>query len=278
MFDARVLQSRSRLLVMGILNVTPDSFSDGGAHAEPATAAERAARMLADGADLIDVGAESTRPGAEPVPADEQIRRALPAIERIRRDYPQAVLSLDTRLAEVARSGLDAGVAIINDVSALRDDPELAHLIAQRQAGVVLMHMQGTPATMQRDPRYANVVADVTGFLAERTRAAQDAGIAAERIIIDPGIGFGKTVEHNLQLLAGLETLVAMGSPVLVGASRKGFIGKIAGTENAPPDRLGGSLACAARAFYAGAAIVRVHDVAATVQMFDVLAAITSTG
>lgn len=282
MFNAGIIATRRRPLVMGILNVTPDSFSDGGAHAEPAAAVRRAETMLAEGADLLDIGPESTRPGAQPVPAGEQIRRALPVIERIRAAHPDVVLSLDTRSYEVARAGLDAGVDIINDISALRDEPELAGLIAERGAGVVLMHMQGTPETMQRDPQYHDVVAEVAAFLAVRAKAAESAGIVPERIILDPGIGFGKTVAHNLQLLARLETFVELGYPALLGASRKGFIGKVsrAGRADAATDsgkaanRLGGSLACAARAYAAGAAFVRVHDVAATVQMLDVLAAI----
>jgi len=268
--------SGARIRIMGVLNVTPDSFSDGGAFVDAEHAAARAGEMLAHGADVIDIGAESTRPGAAPVPADEQIRRTLPVIERIRRAHPEAILSLDTRSVEVARAGLDAGVAIINDVSALRDEPELGSLIAQSGAGVVLMHMQGTPATMQDEPRYSDVVGEVAAFLVERADAAQRAGIARERIMLDPGIGFGKTAAHNLALLAGLERLVALGYPVLLGASRKSFIAKVS-IGNAPPEqRLGGSLACVARALVAGVDMVRVHDVPATRQFLDVLAAMAA--
>jgi dihydropteroate synthase len=262
------------MCVMGVLNVTPDSFSDGGAFVDPGRAADRAGEMLAQGADLIDIGAESTRPGSAPVAADEQVRRALPVIERIRRERPEAILSLDTRSVEVARVGLDAGVAIVNDVSALRDEPELGRVIAQRGAGVVLMHMRGSPTTMQVNPTYGDVVGEVAAFLAERAAAAQAAGIAREQIIIDPGIGFGKTVEHNLSLLANLERFVSLGFPILLGASRKGFIVKVAGGAAAPVERIGGSLACVARAYAAGVAIVRVHDVWETRQMIEVLTAI----
>jgi dihydropteroate synthase len=267
----------NRPAVMGILNVTPDSFSDGGTHDDPARALARAETMLAEGADIIDVGPESTRPGAEPISAGEQIDRAIPVIAALRSRHDQAWISLDTRLAEVAEAGLAAGARIINDVSALRDDAGMAEVIAKNRAGVVLMHMRGTPATMQQDPQYADVVAEVRAFLGERAKFAVSAGIAGERIAIDPGIGFGKTLTHNLQLLSALDRLAELGYPLVVGVSRKRFIHALDPQAEAPADRLGGSLACAAQAFQARAAIVRVHDVAATRQLLDTLAAITTT-
>jgi dihydropteroate synthase len=266
-----------RPAVMGILNVTPDSFSDGGAHDDPARALARAETMLAEGADIIDVGPESTRPGAEPISAGEQIDRAIPVIAALRSRHDQAWISLDTRLAEVAEAGLAAGARIINDVSALRDDAGMAEVIAKHRAGVVLMHMRGTPATMQQDPQYADVVAEVRAFLGERAKFAVSAGIAGERIAIDPGIGFGKTLTHNLQLLSALDRLAELGYPLVVGVSRKRFIHALDPQAEAPTNRLGGSLACAAQAFQARAAIVRVHDVAATRQLLDTLAAIATT-
>jgi len=274
-FDPIVFAVERLPLVMGILNVTPDSFSDGGAYVDPDAAAAHAARMHDDGAAIIDIGAESTRPGAQPVSADEQIRRVLPVIERVRSDIPTALLSLDTRSSDVARTGLDAGVAIINDISALRDDPRMAQLIAERGAGVVLMHMQGTPATMQVEPHYANVVAEVAGFLRERAEFAAAQGIAPGRIILDPGIGFGKRLTHNLALLGRMEVLVALGYPILLGASRKSFIAQMDPSRPAVQDRLGGSLACVARAFAAGAALVRVHDVFATRQLLALMRAMS---
>lgn len=268
--------SGMRIHIMGVLNVTPDSFSDGGAFADADCAAACAGEMLAHGAEVIDIGPESMRPGAAPVPGSEQIRRALPVVERIRRAHPEAVLSLDTRSFAVARAGLEAGVAIINDISALCDAPELGRLIADHGAGVVLMHMRGEPATMQQDPQYADVVQEVAEFLRERAAFAESQGISRSRIMIDPGIGFGKTAAHNLAILAGLERLVALGYPVLLGASRKSFIARVSAGGEAPDQRLGGSLACVARALAAGVHMVRVHDVRATRQFLDVLAAMAA--
>lgn len=265
----RALTPPGRPLVMGILNATPDSFH--AASRVDARAAADLARAMADaGAELLDVGAESTRPGSAPVDAEAELRRLLPVVEAVRRvcDLP---LTVDTRRAAVARAALDAGADGINDVSAGRDDPELLPLAAARGAGLVLMHMQGTPATMQTAPAYADPVAEVRAFLAGRATAAEAAGVDPRRILVDPGIGFGKTLEHNLALLRGLAR-AAGGRPCLLGASRKSFIGRLTGAET--PDRLGGSLAAAAAALDAGAAVVRVHDVAATRQFLDVLAAI----
>ena len=227
-------------VVMGILNVTPDSFSDGGAFFDPGAAAEQARQMADEGADVIDVGAESTRPGSERVTAGEQIRRlrkVLPAAVA-----SGAVVSIDTTLSPVARFALDAGAAIINDVSAGRDDPAMLDLAADRQAPIILMHMLGTPKDMQAEPRYENVVAEVRAFLADRAAAAEAAGVPRERIIVDPGIGFGKRLEHNLALLAGIGELVSLGLGVLVGPSRKRFIGELTGQDD-PRRRTAGTVA-----------------------------------
>ena len=260
---------------MGILNVTPDSFSDGGAYADADAAVARACAMLAEGADIIDVGPESTRPGSAAVSAEAQIARAVPVIAALRDAEPNVVISVDTRLAPVARAALDAGADLVNDISALRDDPQLVELVAERGVPVVLMHMRGTPADMQQGggPVYDDVVREVADFLQERAEWAIERGVVRERIIVDPGLGFGKRVGHNLQLLAGLDELVGRGYPVLVGASRKRFIGAAAGGEQ-PADRLAGSLTCAILAAQAGAAIVRVHDVQPTAEALRLLRAV----
>jgi dihydropteroate synthase len=260
-----------RPVVMGILNVTPDSFSDGGEFFDPAAAAGQARRMADEGADIIDVGAESTRPGSRRVTAGEQIRRlrkALPAAVA-----SGAVVSIDTTLAAVARFALDEGAAIINDVSAGRDDPAMLDLAAERAAPIVLMHMLGTPADMQVEPRYDNVVAEVRAFLAERAAAAQAAGVPRERIIVDPGIGFGKLLEHNLALLAGIGELVSLGHAVLVGPSRKRFIAALTGQED-PHSRVAGTIAACLAARSRGATIFRVHDVGPLRQALAVAEAI----
>jgi dihydropteroate synthase len=253
---------------MGILNVTPDSFSDGGEHCAPADAAARALRMIAEGADIVDVGPESTRPGAREVPPGEQIARAIPAIEAIRAADETLPISVDTRLAPVARAALAAGADMINDVSALRDDPDMAHLAASAGASVVLMHRKGTSATMQQGggPHYDDVVAEICAFFRERVRYAADRGVDPERVVIDPGVGFGKRVEHNLLIMRDLDRFVALGHPVLVGASRKSFIGAVL-NEDDPKQREAGSLACAALAVMAGASVIRAHDVRSTVQV-----------
>jgi len=261
--------------VVGVLNVTPDSFSDGGRFTSAEGAVTAGRRMADAGADVIDVGGESTRPGSSPVSADEQIRRTQPVIaalaERFGRDGP--ALSIDTRLACVARAALDAGARIVNDITALRNDPEMADLAAERNATVVLMHMQGTPATMQQQPSYDDVVREVRAFLADRVAAATAAGIARARIVIDPGIGFGKTRAHNLTILADLAAFRTVGVPVLVGPSRKRFIGEILGIKR-PADRLYGTLGAVAACILAGVECVRVHDVAETRQVADLCAAI----
>jgi dihydropteroate synthase len=254
--------------VWGILNVTPDSFSDGGRFLAPEVAVEQALRLVQQGADVLDVGGESTRPGAQEVPVDEEIRRTAPVVRALRAAKVTLPLSIDTRKADVARAALDAGADIVNDVSAGRHDPRLLPLVAERKAGLVVMHMRGEPATMQRAPEYRDVVAEVRAFLADRRDAALAAGVDPTRVWVDPGIGFGKTLEHNLALLQGLESFTSLG-PVRGGASRKSFLGALTGRP--APERLLGSLACAARAHHAGVAAVRVHDVAETVELLKVL-------
>lgn len=249
-------------LVMGVLNVTPDSFSDGGRWSDPAAAIARAHQMVAEGAAILDLGGESTRPGSEPVSPEEQWRRLEPVVRALA--VPGGpCLSLDTRSAWVAERGLEAGAHLVNDVSAL-GDPAMADVVARFGAGLVVMHMKGTPETMQRDPSYDDVVAEVASFFAGRLLRARGAGIPDERVAFDPGIGFGKRVEHNLALVRRLPDLAALGRPLVVGASRKSFIAKITPAE--VHERLPGSLATAAIAVFGGAACLRAHDVAATVQ------------
>ena len=264
-----------RAVVVGVLNVTPDSFSDGGDFYDPAAAVAQALCMVAEGADIIDVGAESTRPGSERVSAADQIRRLEPVLpEAAKLDV---TVSIDTTLAEVARFALDAGAEMVNDVSAGRDDGELLPLAGRRGAPVVLMHMLGAPKTMQADPSYDDVVAEVRDFLAERLAAAEDAGVPRERCIVDPGIGFGKRLEHNLALLAGVGVLGELGAAVMVGPSRKRFIGELTG-QGDPQQRLGGSIAACLLARANGATIFRVHDVGETVQALAVAGAIARAG
>ena len=270
-----ILNSRrtGRPIVMGILNVTPDSFSDGGRFLDADDAVAQARRMIDEGADVIDIGAESTRPGSERVSPGEQIDRLriiLPAVAAA-----GATVSIDTTWSEVARFALSAGAAIVNDVSAGRDDPEMFALAAECDAPICLMHMLGAPKTMQADPHYDDVVAEVRDFLAQRRDAAALAGVSADRIILDPGIGFGKRLEHNLALLAHVDELVALGHPVLVGPSRKRFIGDVAGVD-APEQRGAGTLAALLACWRGGATIFRVHDVAAAVQAFAIARAIES--
>jgi dihydropteroate synthase len=275
---ARILLTRhgaidmtAHTVVMGIINVTPDSFSDGGKRFESSQAAADGIEMVEAGAGILDIGGESTRPGAQPVPVEEELRRVLPVISKLR-DKVDVPISVDTYKAAVARAALDAGADIVNDISALRFDPEMAALLATEQVPVILMHMQGIPQTMQSEPRYANVVREVREFLADRVRYAADTGIPQERIVIDPGIGFGKTLEHNLALLRDLAALLTLGQPLLIGVSRKMFIGKILGA--GPEGRLEGSIASAVAAALSGANIVRAHDVAETFRALRVADAI----
>ena len=243
---------------MGVVNVTPDSFSDGGAWLDPRAAIAHAIQLVEQGADILDVGGESTRPGAEPVSEAEELRRVVPVLDGLA--GVGARLSIDTSKAAVAAAALDAGATIVNDVTALRGDPEMAGLVAARGCDVCLMHMLGEPRTMQRDPHYDDVVAEVRDFLAERLAFAVAEGIAQERIWLDPGIGFGKTIDHNLALLQGLDKVVALGRPVVVGTSRKTFLGTITGRE--PRQRVAGTIAANVLALASGASIFRVHDVA----------------
>ena len=261
-----------RCLVMGVLNVTPDSFSDGGRFFDPGAAREAAERMCQEGAEIIDIGGESTRPGAGHVDVAEQIRRIMPVFKAIG-GRVGALLSVDTTRAAVAEAALDAGASIVNDISAGRDDGEMLGVVGKRRAGLVLMHMQGEPATMQANPQYQNVVEDVTRFLEQRMEAALAAGVHLERILLDPGIGFGKTLQHNLELLRELRRLRALGRPVVVGTSRKGFIGQLTG-EREPSRRMMGTAASVAWSVINGAAVVRVHDVGEMVQVVRVVQAI----
>ena len=255
----RTVELGKRTLVMGILNVTPDSFSDGGHYSAPSAAVDRALEMVAQGADIIDIGGESTRPGAAPVPVAEEIRRTVPVIKKLR-EQSDVLVSIDTMKADTAARALEAGADIINDVSALEADPGMVDVAADKQAGVVLMHMKGLPQTMQNNPDYENVVREISVYLSGRINFAVERGIAHNRIAIDPGIGFGKTVEHNLELLQGLPQLAECESPLLVGVSRKSFIGKLLNRAN-PSERQAGSLGAAAWAVMHGAHILRAHDV-----------------
>jgi len=266
----RVFEVSERVLVMGVLNVTPDSFSDGGRFIDPGAAIAHARSMLEQGADLIDVGAESTRPGSVPVPADEQWRRLEPVLEVLGRE-PAACVSVDTASAEVARRALDLGAQVVNDVTAL-DDPDMAGVVARAGAGVVLMHMRGTPADMQREPRYEDVAREVTAWLADRLARARDAGIAERSIALDPGIGFGKTLEHNLELLARLDVIAELDRPLVIGVSRKSFLGRL--TDRPLDQRLEAGLAASAIAVFQGAAVLRTHDVESTRQATLIAAAL----
>lgn len=261
-------------LVMGVLNVTPDSFSDGGLFLDTERAIAHGMQMAAEGAAIIDVGGESTRPGSESVPAAEQIRRVVPVIEQLVRQV-KVPISIDTFDVEVARAALEAGAAIVNDITALADD-RMATLAAEFEAPVVLMHMQGTPSTMQSGPQYDDVVGEVLHFLLERAKRAESFGIPNERLFLDPGIGFGKTLSHNLSLLKYIDRFVATGYRVLVGTSRKGFIGTLTGREESQ-DRIFGTAATVALSVAAGVSVVRVHDVAAMSDVVRVTTAVLET-
>ena len=247
-------------VIMGVVNVTPDSFSDGGRFLDRRAAVEQGLRLAAEGARILDIGGETTRPGSEPTPAAVELDRVLPVIRELKARC-DAVLSIDTNKAEVAAAACTAGAEIINDITALQGDPEMAALAARSRAGLVLMHMLGTPRTMQQDPHYDDVVSEVRDFLAAQARAALAAGVEREAIVLDPGIGFGKTLTHNLELIRNLPALTRLGYPVLVGASRKAFIGHLTGRAT-PADRVWGSLGVHLLGAALGAQIVRVHDVA----------------
>ncbi|HYG95879.1 MAG TPA: dihydropteroate synthase [Solirubrobacterales bacterium] len=256
--------------LMGVVNVTPDSFSDGGLYLDPDAAIRHGRELAAAGAEILDVGGESTRPGAEVVAEEEELRRVVPVVEGL--DGLDCRVSVDTSKSGVAAAALEAGAEIVNDVTALRADPEMAALCAERDATVVLMHMRGDPRTMQEDPRYDDVVAEVKSFLAERLEAAIAAGIAEERVWLDPGIGFGKTAAHNLELLRRLGELRDLGRPLVIGTSRKSFIGKVDGSSAG--ERLGGTIASSVLAAAEGAEVLRVHDVAEMRQALAVATAI----
>jgi dihydropteroate synthase len=264
-----------RTLVMGILNVTPDSFFDGGALADVDAAIQRARQMAAAGADLLDVGGESTRPGSDEVPAPEEIARVVPVIERLT-DAVEVPISVDTRKADVAAAAVDAGACIVNDVTA-GADPRMFEVVREADAGMVLMHMQGEPKTMQDNPHYDDVVGEVCEFLRERVEDAEHAGVAFDRLCVDPGLGFGKTLGHNLLLLHETDRLAALGLPLLVGPSRKRFLGAILGSDD-PGERLEGTSAAVAWLAAHGADIVRVHDVPEMVRVVRVVDAISAVG
>jgi dihydropteroate synthase len=262
--------------VVGILNVTPDSFSDGGDFLDPEAAAEHAVAMLDEGADILDVGGESTRPGSDPVSQEEEIRRVIPVIERILSVRPDAVISVDTYRSGTATAALEAGASLVNDVSALRGDPRMVSVIEEAECPVILMHMQGEPKTMQKEPHYEDVVREVREFLAQRAEYAVDAGVRPENIIVDPGIGFGKNLEHNLALLRNLDAIVDLGFPVLIGASRKRFIEKITSVQEAR-DRVSGTVATTVLAYERGVTFFRVHDVRANREALAVAEAVLHT-
>jgi dihydropteroate synthase len=257
---------------MGIVNVTPDSFSDGGVNFHPEAAIASAFRMREEGAAIVDIGGESTRPGSEGVSVDVELRRVVPVLERLWGEVP---VSIDTAKAEVARRALALGAELVNDVTALRGDSELVEVVAEAGAYLSLMHMRGEPRTMQRNPTYDDVASEVAGFLEERLQFAVEHGVAEERICLDPGIGFGKTVEHNFELISRLDVLLALGRPVLVGFSRKSSLGRILGDPEATTGSLAASLAAAVAAYERGATILRAHDVKEHVEALTVAAAVT---
>jgi dihydropteroate synthase len=265
--------SGSGPVVVGILNVTPDSFSDGGDFLDPEAAAEHAVAMLDEGAGVLDLGGESTRPGSDPVSQKEEIQRVIPVLERILAVRPDAVVSIDTYRAGTATAALEAGARLVNDVTALRGDSSMASVVREASCPVILMHMQGEPKSMQKEPHYTDVVREVRDFLAQRAGYAVAAGIRPENVIVDPGIGFGKNLEHNLVLLRNLDAVVDLGFPVLIGASRKSFVGRITGTQEAR-ERVFGTVATTVLAYGQGATFFRVHDVRANREALAVAEAV----
>lgn len=265
--------SLSRPLVMGILNVTPDSFSDGGRYDQPLDALRHAERMVAEGADIIDVGGESTRPGSDPVSEDEELARVVPVLRDIRESL-DVVVSIDSYRASVVEAALNAGASMVNDVSALRMDTAMVDVLRDSDTPVVLMHMLGNPKTMQDKPSYEDSVTEISGFFAERLAFAESAGIDPSRVILDPGIGFGKRLEDNLAILARLNEFSSLGRPILVGASRKSFINMVHAVDGPADERIGGSIAAAIVAYVNGAAILRVHDVRPTVEALKLAVAV----
>jgi len=267
---AHTLDLARRVHVMGILNVTPDSFSDGGAYERPSAALDRAMTMVDEEVDIIDVGGQSSRPGSQPVTQDEELTRVVPVVERLSQEW-SGPISVDTYRARVAEEAIKAGASMVNDITAMREEPGIASVAAEAEAAVVLMHMQGTPATMQEDPSYDDLMGEVTAFLKDAVDRAEAAGVGPDQIAIDPGIGFGKTTEHNLAILRRLPELAVVGKPVLVGPSRKRFIGSL--LDLPVDDRLEGTLAAVAYSVAQGARIVRVHDVAPVVRVVRVVEA-----
>lgn len=257
------LDTGKKTLIMGILNLTPDSFYDGGSYRDWSAAVEHAQRMVAEGADILDIGGESSRPGSQPVSGEEELQRVIPVIRALAKKI-KIPLSIDTYKSTVAEQALGEGAAIINDISALGADGDMAKVAARFQAGIVLMHMQGEPRTMQKNPSYRDVVREIADFFRERLRSLEEQGVEALQVVLDPGIGFGKTLEHNLELIRRLDEFRALERPLLVGISRKSFLGQI--LDLPPAERLEGSLAAAAAAVLKGAGILRVHDVEATVR------------
>ncbi len=274
MSPSGVRQPEGDFVLMGVVNVTPDSFSDGGRYLDCAAAVAHGIELEREGATILDIGGESTRPGAMPVPAEDELRRVIPVIEGLVRARSAAKISIDTSKAVVAAAALDAGATLVNDVTALRGDPQMGPLVAERGAELCLMHMLGDPRTMQLDPRYEDVVEDVRGFLQERMTAAIADGVPEARILLDPGIGFGKTVAHNLELLRRLDELVGLGRPVVIGTSRKSFLGTLTGGE--VDDRIPGTIATNVLAYERGARVFRVHDVAPVRDALRVAAATVS--
>lgn len=272
----RSLELGPRTLIMGVINVTPDSFSDGGLFEKTGAAVAQGLRLAAEGADVLDLGGESTRPGAQPVSAQDELARVLPVIKGLKEAGCQTPISIDTMKAEVAKEALAAGAAIINDVSALRFDPGMAALAAKSGAGLILMHMKGEPRTMQKNPTYGNVVGEVASFLQARAQAAQGAGVKNQSIMLDPGIGFGKALEHNLDLIRGLPRLAGLGYPLLLGASRKAFIGLLTGKP--PLERTHGTVGAHVLGAWLGAHMVRVHEVDPVGQALMVSDAVMAQG
>ena len=262
-------------VVMGIVNTTPDSFSDDGHFLDTDMATDHGLRLADEGAEIIDIGGESTRPGSEPVSATEELRRVVPVIERLAKRCG-AVISIDTQKPTVARAALDAGASIVNDIAANRESPEMWQIVAEAKAGYICMHMQGTPQTMQAEPHYDDVLREVGDFFSERLARLAEQGVSGEQVALDPGIGFGKELKHNIKLLSGIHELIMSGRPLLIGASRKSFIGKLLGTPS--NERLPASLACAVFAATKGAHVVRVHDVAETVQAVRMAEALKGNG
>ena len=274
-FDlVRLFNNHHRIVIMGVVNTTPDSFSDGGYFLEPSAAVAQVLRLVEQGADIIDIGGESSRPGAMPVSESEELQRVIPVVSELAGKC-SVPISIDTTKSVVARAALEAGASIINDISALHHDAEMAQVAAKHNAGLVLMHMRGTPQQMQQDTAYSDLIGEIVDYLSVAITKAESAGVAPDKIMVDPGIGFGKDLEGNLSILRSISQLKSLGKPVLIGASRKSFIGRLTGADSG--DRLAGSLAAAVVAVMNGASAVRVHDVAETRQAVDLAVRLRGT-